>query len=202
MKKIILAMMLFLQTTVKANDVTLFNCLIPSDQPSATLQIDVSDDISVDFLTITLREKNKAEPTVFFHQIDKRGGFYQLLQEQKAFSFPILTEATKQNQGILQNSGFLLLQRTELQSGNDSEVIPPPSTNARKNKKLSHYKSIFAEANSDLIRPAQTQSPDTQTNSNIYYSGLLAALGNIYVLVCEQVAQAPTKPGAFSAVKP
>lgn len=106
MKKIILAAVALMASTASA-DTTLLNCVVPADQVAVSLQINLSDDVSVDFITIAMTEKSSA--SVFFSQMDKgtvaeqmKAGFLNVLA---------LTENSGQVDGVITNTGFLGLSQ-------------------------------------------------------------------------------------------
>ncbi|MGZ3771490.1 MAG: hypothetical protein ACXVCR_16995 [Bdellovibrio sp.] len=107
MKKIILASLLMTATSAMANT-TVLKCVVPESK-TVSLNIELADDQSVDFVTVQLNEKNGQ--TVFFSQMDKgtvdtqiKNGFMNLLA---------LTEKTKQEDGVIRNTGFLGLAKEE-----------------------------------------------------------------------------------------
>lgn len=102
MKKLIMAALMLVGSSAMA-DTTVLKCVVPSETNAVTLHIDLADDQSVDFVTVSLNERTKS--AVFFSQMDKgtiaaqlQAGFLNLLA---------LTETTDQVDGVILNTGFL-----------------------------------------------------------------------------------------------
>ena len=98
----IIAAALILVSSVSMADTTLFKCAIPESK-NVSLNIDLADDQSSDFVTISLTEKSGQ--TVFFSQMEKgsignqiKNGFLNLLA---------LTEQSGMVDGVIVNTGFL-----------------------------------------------------------------------------------------------
>lgn len=105
MKKLILASVLFMGSSAFA-DTTIFKCVVPNST-SASLQIDLADDQSADFVMVSLSEKSGG--STFFSQEDKgtvdaqlKNGFFQILA---------LTEKSGQEDGVIVNTGILSLSK-------------------------------------------------------------------------------------------
>ncbi len=101
MKKMIVAALVLMGTSAMA-DTTVLSCVVPQSS-SVTLNVDLADDESVDFVMVNLSEKSSQ--SVFFSQMDKgtvaaqiKGGFLNLLA---------LTDKTAQEDGVIKNTGFL-----------------------------------------------------------------------------------------------
>lgn len=84
-------------------DTTIMKCVVPSENNSVTLTVDLADDQSVDFVVVNLVER--AKTAVFFSQMDKgtvaqqiQNGFLNLLA---------LTDKSSQVDGVITNTGFL-----------------------------------------------------------------------------------------------
>ncbi|MEN0058492.1 MAG: hypothetical protein AAGB31_06635 [Bdellovibrio sp.] len=103
MKKMILAMML-IGSSAMANT-TLFKCVVPESK-SVSLNIELADDQSVDFVIVNLKEGNGQ--SVFFSQLDKGSVSEQL--KQGSLSFLALTEQSAQVDGVIVNTGLLSLE--------------------------------------------------------------------------------------------
>ncbi|MBV2167249.1 MAG: hypothetical protein KUL82_00970 [Bdellovibrio sp.] len=102
MKKLIVAALVLMGSSAMA-DTTVLKCAVP--ESSVSLNVDLADDQSVDFVIVSLNEKSSQ--TVFFSQMDKgtvaaqiKGGFFNLLA---------LTDNTTQEDGVIKNTGFLIL---------------------------------------------------------------------------------------------
>ncbi|KHD88930.1 MAG: hypothetical protein OM95_05500 [Bdellovibrio sp. ArHS] len=102
MKKLIVAALVLMGSSAMAD--TVLNCAVPESQ-FVSLNIDLADDQSVDFVTVSLSEKTKQ--SIFFSQMDKgtvveqmNNGFLQLLA---------LTDKSAQEDGVIKNTGFLAL---------------------------------------------------------------------------------------------
>lgn len=100
----VLAAMMFAQSAMA--DTTLFKCVVPSAKNAVTLEVVKGDDLSADFVTVTI-SKGGASLGEFYSQGDKdsvagqiAAGYLNLL---------VLTDATAQPDGVITNSGFLAL---------------------------------------------------------------------------------------------
>ncbi len=107
MKKLLVLASFLVAPAAFAADTTLFTCTVPSATKAITLNIVQGDDQSADFVTLTLKEKTG--DSVFFSQADKgtvatqiAAGYYNAL---------VLTDATRQADGAIVNSGFLALAK-------------------------------------------------------------------------------------------
>lgn len=105
MKKMILAALLLVGSSAMANT-SVLKCIVPESH-TVSLNIELEDDQSVDFVTVQLNEQNNQ--TVFFSQMDKgsvdaqiKSGFINLLA---------LTEKSTQEDGVIKNTGFLGLSK-------------------------------------------------------------------------------------------
>ena len=101
MKKMIAAALILMGSSAMA-DTTVLKCVVPGST-SVTLNVDLADDQSVDFVIVSLSEK-KSQST-FFSQMDKgtvaaqlQNGFLNLLA---------LTDKSAQEDGVIKNTGFL-----------------------------------------------------------------------------------------------
>jgi len=101
MKSIIIAALVLMGSSAMA-DTTVLKCAVP-ESTSVSLNIDLADDQSVDFVMVHLTEKNKQ--SVFFSQLDKgtvdgqiQAGFLNILA---------LTDKSAQEDGVIKNTGFL-----------------------------------------------------------------------------------------------
>ena len=101
MKSIIIAALVLMGSSAMA-DTTVLKCAVP-ESTSVSLNIDLADDQSVDFVMVHLTEKNKQ--FVFFSQLDKgtvdgqiQAGFLNILA---------LTDKSAQEDGVIKNTGFL-----------------------------------------------------------------------------------------------
>lgn len=102
MKKLIMAALVLMGSSAMA-DTTIMKCVVPSENNSVTLTVDLADDQSVDFVVVNLVER--AKTAVFFSQMDKgtvaqqiQNGFLNLLA---------LTDKSSQVDGVITNTGFL-----------------------------------------------------------------------------------------------
>ncbi|UXR64952.1 hypothetical protein EZJ49_01645 [Bdellovibrio bacteriovorus] len=102
MKKLIMAALVLMGSSAMA-DTTIMKCVVPSENNSVTLTVDLADDQSVDFVVVNLVER--AKTAVFFSQMDKgtvaqqiQNGFLNLLA---------LTDKSTQVDGVITNTGFL-----------------------------------------------------------------------------------------------
>lgn len=105
MNKVILAALILVGSSSMANT-SVLKCAVPESQ-AVSLEIELADDQSVDFVMVHLNEQ--AGETVFFSQMDKgsvdtqlRSGFINLLA---------LTEKSTQEDGVIKNTGFLGLAK-------------------------------------------------------------------------------------------
>lgn len=105
MKKMILASMILVGSSAMA-DTSILKCTVP-DSRTVSLNIELADDQSVDFVMVYLNEQNNE--TTFFSQMDKgtvdtqiKNGFINLLA---------LTEKSTQEDGVIKNTGFLGLAK-------------------------------------------------------------------------------------------
>jgi len=105
MKSVIFALSLILGTSAMAANTSLFKCVVPSDTKAVTVNIDIGDDASADFVTVTLNEKSGA--STFFSQNDKGSVNTQI--QAGNFNMLALTEKSAQVDGVIQSSGFLAL---------------------------------------------------------------------------------------------
>lgn len=101
MKKILFVAFLLAGSSAFANT-TLLKCKV-IDSNSVSMEVTLGDDQSIDFVTVSLVEKNQG--FVFFSQMDKgtvanqlSNGFLNLLA---------LTEKTSVDDGVIKNTGFL-----------------------------------------------------------------------------------------------
>ena len=101
MKSIIIAALVLMGSSAMA-DTTVLKCAVP-ESTSVSLNIDLADDQSVDFVMVHLTEKNNQ--SVFFSQLDKgtvdgqiQAGFLNILA---------LTDKSAQEDGVIKNTGFL-----------------------------------------------------------------------------------------------
>ncbi|WP_374077440.1 hypothetical protein [Bdellovibrio bacteriovorus] len=101
MKKLIVAALVLMGSSAMA-DTTVLKCVVP-ESTSVTLNVDLADDQSVDFVVVSLNEKSNQ--SVFFSQMDKgtvaaqiQNGFLNLLA---------LTDKSSQEDGVIKNTGFL-----------------------------------------------------------------------------------------------
>lgn len=105
MNKMILTAFVLFGSSAMANT-TVLNCAVPESK-TVSLNIELADDQSVDFVTVNLNESSNT--SVFFSQMDKgsvaeqiKNGFVNLLA---------LTERTKAEDGVIKNTGFLGLAK-------------------------------------------------------------------------------------------
>lgn len=102
MKKLLMASLIVLgSSSAMAN--TLLSCVVPSETNVVTMNIELMEDQSSDFVVVTL--VNRSATSQFFSQMDKgavadqmKNGYLQLLA---------LTEQTSQVDGVITNTGFL-----------------------------------------------------------------------------------------------
>ena len=101
MKKLILASIMLLASSAMA-DTTVLKCVVPGSN-FVSLNVDLADDQSVDFVMVYLNEKSTQ--SAFFSQMDKgtveaqlKSGFLNLLA---------LTDKSAQEDGVITNTGFL-----------------------------------------------------------------------------------------------
>ncbi|MEK2644130.1 hypothetical protein [Bdellovibrio sp. BCCA] len=101
MKKLIVAALVLIGSSAMA-DTTVLKCVVP-ESTSVSLNIDLADDQSADFVIVSLNEKSAQ--SVFFSQMDKgtvaaqiQNGFLNLLA---------LTDKSSQEDGVIKNTGFL-----------------------------------------------------------------------------------------------
>ncbi|KYG67649.1 hypothetical protein [Bdellovibrio bacteriovorus] len=102
MKSLIVAALVLMGSSAMAE--TIFNCAVPESK-FVSMNIDLADDQSADFVTVSLSEKSKQ--SIFFSQMDKgavteqlNNGFLQLLA---------LTDKSAQEDGVIKNTGFLAI---------------------------------------------------------------------------------------------
>lgn len=101
MKKMIVAALVLLGSSAMA-DTTVLSCVVP-ESSSVSLNVDLADDQSVDFVMVSLSEKNSQ--SVFFSQMDKGAVAAQL---QSGFlNLLALTDKSAQEDGVIKNTGFL-----------------------------------------------------------------------------------------------
>lgn len=105
MKSMVFALSLILGSSAMAANTSLFKCVVPSDSKAVTLNIDIGDDTSADFVTVTLNEKSGV--STFFSQNDKGSVNTQI--QGGNFNMLALTEKSAQVDGVIQSSGFLAL---------------------------------------------------------------------------------------------
>ncbi|WII70647.1 hypothetical protein QJS83_09270 [Bdellovibrio sp. 22V] len=103
MKKLVMAALILMGSSAMA-DTTVLKCAVP-ESTFVSLNIDLADDQSVDFVMVNLNEKSKQ--SVFFSQMEKGtvaaqigAGYLQLLA---------LTDKSAQEDGVIKNTGFLAL---------------------------------------------------------------------------------------------
>lgn len=84
-------------------DTTIMKCVVPSENNSVTLTVDLADDQSVDFVVVNLVER--AKTAVFFSQMDK-GTVAQQIQNG-FLNLMALTDKSAQVDGVIVNTGFL-----------------------------------------------------------------------------------------------
>ena len=107
MKKFIVSAVLLASSSAFA-DVTLFNCTVPAQTASVvSMTIEMGDDASSDFVTISLNEKSAQ--AVFFTQQDK-GTFADQIANGY-FSTVVFGENFGQVDGVIVDSGLLSLQK-------------------------------------------------------------------------------------------
>lgn len=101
MKNLIVAALLLIGSSAMA-ETTVLKCKVP-DSTSVSLNVELADDQSVDFIIVSLIEKNGS--SAFFSQMDKgtvseqlKNGFLNLLA---------LTDKSAQEDGVIKNTGFL-----------------------------------------------------------------------------------------------
>lgn len=105
MKSMIFALSMILGTSAMAASTSLFKCVVPSDTKAVTLNIDIGDDTSADFVTVTLNEKTGV--STFFSQNDKGSVNTQI--QGGNFNMLALTDASSQVDGVIKSAGFLAL---------------------------------------------------------------------------------------------
>jgi hypothetical protein len=88
-----------------------FQCEVPvsGDESSVTLEMTLGDDLSIDFLTITLNDLDQSH--IFFTQMAKG----KLRSDIKAgkLDYLLVTEDTIQTSGIVRKSGYLVINKDE-----------------------------------------------------------------------------------------
>ncbi|WP_347356056.1 hypothetical protein [Bdellovibrio sp.] len=102
MKKLIMAALVLMGSSAMA-DTTIMKCVVPSENNSVTLTVDLADDQSVDFVVVNLVER--AKTAVFFSQMDK-GTVAQQIQNG-FLNLMALTDKSAQVDGVIVNTGFL-----------------------------------------------------------------------------------------------
>lgn len=114
MKKLIVMAMVSLSMYANAAEKQLLSCMVSENSPEMKLMITVSEESSVDFATFTLTEKSGT--TMYFTQFDK--GAIDEQMKQGVLSTILLTDSTKNENGVITNSGIISLQKeNDLYSG-------------------------------------------------------------------------------------
>lgn len=109
MKKMIMAALVLFGSSAMAE--TVLDCVVPESK-SVSLIVDLADDQSVDFVTVSLNEKSNQ--SIFFSQMDKgtvvdqiKNGYFNLLA---------LTDKSGQEDGVIVNTGFMGLSKESANS--------------------------------------------------------------------------------------
>lgn len=107
MKMLIAAALMLGSSSAMAAQI--MKCTVPSETNAVTLQIDLMDDQSVDFVLVTLTEKAKSSQ--FFSQMDKGEVANQL--KQGYIQLLAMTDHTSQVDGVIVNTGFLAVSQDQ-----------------------------------------------------------------------------------------
>lgn len=96
-----------------------FLCQVPvdTDESVVNLEMTIGDDLSLDFVTITLNDLKQSY--IFFTQLPKG----QLAKDIKSgqLEYLVLTEETAQSEGVVRQSGYLMISKDD--TGNFSGLI-------------------------------------------------------------------------------
>lgn len=105
MKNVIFALALLAGISAQAAQVPAFKCMVPANAPSVSVNISVSDNESVDFVTVDLNDKAKVN---LFMQMEK-DSFKKQVDAGQLTTLVLGDQFQQGNDGVIRDSGILAL---------------------------------------------------------------------------------------------
>lgn len=103
MKKVIFSLALLAGFSAHAAQVPAFKCTVPSKNPTVTIDVAVSDNESVDFVTVDLNDKTKAS---LFMQMEK-GSFQKQIDAGSLTTLVLGEQFSQGDDGVIRDAGIL-----------------------------------------------------------------------------------------------
>jgi len=107
MNKMILGFLLLAGVSTQAAQVPVFNCTVPGKPSTVTLEVAVSDNESVDYVTVTLNDKGAIN---LFTQMEK-GGAQKQVAAGNLGTLVFGEQISQGDDGVLRDSGILSLSQ-------------------------------------------------------------------------------------------